>query len=160
MERLMLSDMILIIGYSTDIAFRSSKHECLSWKHKIQYIVKSISEMSNYMPQTLLIQYCKNAFTDSRSFTVCFNTSDRFYIMMRMRCNNMPENGAPSQYKVFYQVWWFPLLTHWGQDKMAAFFKTKFLNGFSWMKMYGFRLKFHWSLFLRVLLTIFHPWFR
>ena len=28
--------------------------------------------------------------------------------------------------------------------------QTTFKNGFSWMKMYEFRLKFHWSLFLRV----------
>ena len=38
-------------------------------------------------------------------------------------------------------------LTHWGRDKMAAIFQTTFSNGFSWMKMYEFRLTFHWSLF-------------
>ena len=32
-------------------------------------------------------------------------------------------------------------------------------NAFSWMKILEFRLKFHWSLFLRVLLTIFQHWF-
>ena len=41
-------------------------------------------------------------------------------------------------------------LTHWGRDKMAAVFQTVFSNRFSWMKIYEFRLKFHWSLFLRV----------
>ena len=51
-------------------------------------------------------------------------------------------------------------LTHWGQDKMAAFFQTTFSNKFSWMKMYGFRLEFHCSLFLRLELTIFQHWFR
>ena len=34
--------------------------------------------------------------------------------------------------------------------KMDAIFQTAFSNGFSWMKMYEFQLKFHWSLFLRV----------
>ena len=38
------------------------------------------------------------------------------------------------------------ILTHWGRDKMAAIFQTTVSNGFSWMKMYEFRLKFHWSL--------------
>ena len=33
-------------------------------------------------------------------------------------------------------------------------------NGFSWMKMYEFRCKFHWSLFLGVQLAIFQHWFR
>ena len=51
-------------------------------------------------------------------------------------------------------------LTHWGRDKMVAIFQTTFSNGFSWMKMYEFRLTLHWSLFLGVQLTIFQHWFR
>ena len=41
---------------------------------------------------------------------------------------------------------------------MAAISQTSFSNAFSWRKMYGFCLRFHWGLFLR--LTIFHHWFR
>ena len=51
-------------------------------------------------------------------------------------------------------------LTHWGRDKMAVISKTTFSNAFSWMKMFEFRLKFLWSLFPRVQLTIFQQWFR
>ena len=51
-------------------------------------------------------------------------------------------------------------LTHWGRDKMAAIFQTTFSNAFSWMKIYEFQLMFHWSLFLRVELTIFQHWLR
>ena len=51
-------------------------------------------------------------------------------------------------------------LTHWGRDKMAAFSQTTLSNTFSWMKILEFRLKFHWSLFPRVQLTIFQHWFR
>ena len=50
--------------------------------------------------------------------------------------------------------------TQWGRDKIAANFLTTFSNGFSWMKMYEFRLKFHWSFFLMVQLTIYQHWFR
>ena len=53
-------------------------------------------------------------------------------------------------------LWW---LTHWGRDKMAAFSQTTLSNAFTWMKTLGFQLKIHWSLFLRVLLTIFQHWF-
>ena len=35
--------------------------------------------------------------------------------------------------------------THWGWDKMAAIFQMTFSNAFSWMKMYRFRLRFHWG---------------
>ena len=51
-------------------------------------------------------------------------------------------------------------LTHWGRDKMDAISQTTFSNAFSWMKMFVYRLKFHWNLFLRVQLTIFRHWFR
>ena len=46
-----------------------------------------------------------------------------------------------------------------GRDKMNAIFQTTFSNVFYWMKIYEFRLKFHWNLFLRVKLTIIHHWF-
>ena len=49
-------------------------------------------------------------------------------------------------------------LTHWGWDKMAAISQMTFSNAFSLMKMYEFRLRFHWSLFLRFELTIIQQW--
>ena len=51
------------------------------------------------------------------------------------------------------------ILTHWGRDKMDAIYQTAFSNAFSWMKMDEFRLRFHWSVFPRVSLTIFQHWF-
>ena len=47
--------------------------------------------------------------------------------------------------------------THWSRDKMVAIFPTIVWN--AWMKMYKFQLRFHWSLFLGVQLTIFRYWF-
>ena len=37
-----------------------------------------------------------------------------------------------------------------GRDKMGNISATTFSNTFSWMKMFEFWLKFHWSLFPRV----------
>ena len=51
-------------------------------------------------------------------------------------------------------------LTHWGRDKMADISQTTFSNVFSSMKVYEFRLKFHWSWLLRIKWTIFQHWFR
>ena len=51
-------------------------------------------------------------------------------------------------------------ITHLPLDKMAAFLQTIFSDTFSWMKSSIFWLKFHWSLFLRVQLTISQHWFR
>ena len=50
--------------------------------------------------------------------------------------------------------------THWGRDKIDAISQTIFSDAFSWMEMFVFWLKFHWSLFLRVKLTMFMYWFR
>ena len=55
---------------------------------------------------------------------------------------------------------YFSGLTHWGRDKMDAILQTIFSNAFSWMKMLQLQLKFHWSLFPRVQLTIFQQWLR
>ena len=51
-------------------------------------------------------------------------------------------------------------LPHLPLDKMAAIWQTIFSNAFLWMKKYEYGLKCHWSLFLRVQLTIFQHWFR
>ena len=48
--------------------------------------------------------------------------------------------------------------THWCRDKTDTILQT-FSNAISWMKMFEFRLKFHWSLFLKVKSTIFQHWF-
>ena len=46
------------------------------------------------------------------------------------------------------------------ETKLTPFLQTIFSNAFSWMQMFESRLKFHWSLFPRVQLTIFQHWFR
>ena len=51
-------------------------------------------------------------------------------------------------------------LPHWGRDNMAANFRRIFSDALSWMKSCVFWLKFHWSLFLMVQLTITQHWFR
>ena len=56
-------------------------------------------------------------------------------------------------------------MSHWGWDKMSGWDKmdaisqTTFSSAFSWMKIFEFRLKIHWRLFLRVQLTIFQDFF-
>ena len=75
----------------------------------------------------------------------------------------VPSSNKPSPEPVSDQdlQWHMASLGHnWGRDKMDAISQTTFWSTFSWMKMFEFRWKFHWSLFLRVQLTIFQHWFR
>ena len=55
---------------------------------------------------------------------------------------------------------YLPQLNSLRPRQMDAISQTPFSNAFSWMKMFEFRLKFHWSLFPRVQLTISQHWFR
>ena len=66
----------------------------------------------------------------------------------------------PATQKICHYWLQYICLTHWGWDKMAAISQTTLSNPFSWMKIFEFRSKFHWSLFLRFQLTIFQHWFR
>ena len=51
-------------------------------------------------------------------------------------------------------LWSWSSLTHLPLDKIDAFPQTILLDAFSWMKSFVFWLKFHWSLFLNVQLTM------
>ena len=69
---------------------------------------------------------------------------------------NNREAGESRRHRTHYDV----IVMHWGRDEIDAILQTTFSNVFSWMKMYEFRLKFQWSLFLRVQLITFRCWVR
>ena len=48
---------------------------------------------------------------------------------------------CPNQYQIYCQQ---DSVTHWGRDEIDSVLQTTFSNTFSWMKMYEFRLEFHW----------------
>ena len=73
-------------------------------------------------------------------------------IMNPMFFNSQTKCSVDAAYTIPYV---FNDLAHWGRDKMAVISQTTFSNVFSWMKMYDFRLRFQWSLFLRFQLTKF-----
>ena len=61
----------------------------------------------------------------------------------------------------FHYVYNFDGLTYCVRDKMAAILQTAFSNACFWVKiMFEFWLKFPWSLFPRVQLTIVQHWLR
>ena len=48
--------------------------------------------------------------------------------------------------RFIYSVVGFRFLTHWGRDKIDAISQTTFSNAFAWMKIFEFRLIFHFVL--------------
>ena len=51
-------------------------------------------------------------------------------------------------------------LIHWDRYQTASILQTTFSKALSWMKMFEFHLRFHWSLSLGVQLRMFQHWFR
>ena len=96
---------------------------------------------------TVNLVYCKSTISLSKVVTAIFHVGA------------INSSLAPLFYCicVSHTTTWY---THWGREKMAVIFQTTFSNAFSSMKIFEFRLKLHWSLFLRVRLTVFHHWFR
>ena len=70
------------------------------------------------------------------------------------------ESGCDFNSAVFILFCLVILINSLKPRKMAAVSQTTFSNAFSWLKMFEFRLRFHWSLLLRVQLTIIQHWFR
>ena len=92
----------------------------------------------------------------------------------KKKCSNfelkkdMPYSACPVKlWGIYYKHFGWVCLyyngtktTHWGRDKMAPIFQMTFSIAFSWMKIYEFWLRFHWSFFFRLKLTIIQHWFR
>ena len=76
----------------------------------------------------------------TRSFDIFFDLSPN-------------ERLSKQSWGCWFETSWCPLWRH-------SNVQTTFSNAFSGMKLYKFRLRFHWTLFARVQLTIFQHWFR
>ena len=76
-----------------------------------------------------------------------------------------PHGRGTDMWAVWWDTRWSDfrfscLLTHLTLHKTAAILQMTFLKAFSWMKMFEFSSKFHWSLLLWVQFTINELWFR
>ena len=67
-----------------------------------------------------------------------------------IKTNKFLSRNCNREFCLQTVVHFVQVLTHWGRDKIDAISQTSFSNAFSWMIMYESRLKFHWSLFLKV----------
>ena len=148
-----------------------------------QYI-KSIHSFISYNVSHHLLLYPNTCNPRSCKCSACVCVSDLFTLTQdpNRSCPHMIFTVAPSPRRVLacnrlhfaqYLHHLGPLVlrnsvdailktvsAYWGRDKMAALSQTTLSTVFSWMKMLEFRLRFHWSLFIRVQLTIFQHWFR
>ena len=101
-----------------------------------------------------------NQWWPSMQLHICVNTYRPQWVMWIFSVNY--GNNIITFYRIYdltadmvvinrYQqpCYWL-CLTHWGWDEMNNIWQMTFSNVFSWMKMFEFRLKIHWSLFPRI----------
>ena len=134
---------MLCYGWLEQTEFFSSEYRtCNLWKCFWKYRLRKAAMLSR-------VRWVKSQYvTPSGSVTGIF----RDYEVNIVAVDIMKSCGNRSSTTM--------VLTHWSRDKMDAISQTTFSNAFSWMKMFEYRSKFHWSLFLRVQLTISQHWFR
>ena len=106
------------------------------------------------------------------TFRLPFVTKDRCYMSPKIASVNthggrvthicVSKVGSDNWFRYSGNIWTDAglLLTHWGRDEIDAILQTTVSRAFSWMKIYRFRIKFHWSLFPRVQWPIIQHWFR
>ena len=144
------------------------------WNHLSKFKPTNLSKQNIYMIakcrpfqsglSSLIIYeksvHCPGKYLLMKSFKILWLSS-------RIKCLIYRHNRLLRY--LFYKYLWitesvYELIvlrrTHWGRDKIDAILQTTFSNANSWTKVSEFRLKFHWSLFLKIQLTIFQHWFR
>ena len=123
-----------------EIVIIAQKMAWLFWQHLQMHFPKKTSQFEN-------------------KYKCCLESKDKSPLVWAVA-----QTGQKPQTEKM--LWWIctssdhHALTIWGRDKMAAILRTTFSNAFSWMKMYELHLRFRWSLFLSIQLTIFQHWFR
>ena len=115
-------------------------------------MVRSLTYTCVTWPQRVNEQFCLLFLGTTQNTKICKSTK-------RIRFEPVRDAVKCSYSKSCHHKL-MTCLTHWGHDIMDAISQTTFSSAFSWMKMFEFRLKYHWNLFLRVQLTIFQHWFR
>ena len=135
---------------------------CIGIQISQRFVLQSpINNMPAFVQimRTYLMLMKLNYFLQSVAITtLIFFWNLSFNLYVKRNCFRNTESGSHLSIgstrqlsdKVHCFAW-----THWGRDKMAAISQTISSNAFSWMKISEFRLRFHWSLFLRFELTIF-----
>ena len=136
----------------------------------------STAEKSNRLEKHVLLINCS-------FIQICFNKYDRILTLENMInckptfihiyiycyiywcrfiniCQQMYSTTCGQKMPTYKNIPTSRGLTYCGRDKMGTILQTTFSNAFSWMKIYEIRLRFHWSSFPRVQLTISQHWFR
>ena len=95
-----------------------------------------------------LISAIMNLIISAPIFVECYtlaDTGNRIWSWFIKFQDSNQWRTFPIRRQDFFKESVIVSFTHWGRGKMADILLMIFSNVFSWMKMYGFGLNFHWS---------------
>ena len=131
---------------------------CPSDPRKMWPEIKESKNQTETLQMTLMIFLC----WDPKNIRV-FKFKHIFHTEIESYFNSLTNKGGNYTLNMdikFIHKCVKPVLNSLRPRQNGRRFADDTFKAFSWMKMLEFRLIFHWSLFLRVQLTIFHHWFR
>ena len=154
-----------------DISIESQLRVSSQWRHmrviapqitgKFESWFNSLFGQRKNTPQLHITDHTKGPvmrFAFSYHKVVMYSLRDEFQTMKTSSADKADVESCIQTRSLQIQTY-VTVLTHWGREKFPKNFLT-FSNAFSWMKIYKFRFRFNWSLFLRVSLITFQHWFR
>ena len=120
------------------------------------------------------VNWSQNGFHFADDILKCIFTNEKLCILIRISLNVVPKDLIDNKSALVQVMAWggggggwvlniiaLPdSLTYLPLNKMAAISRSISSDGFPWMKSFVFLSKFHWSLFLRVQLTVIQRWSR
>ena len=121
----------------------------LSQAHRVTYYVPYLPEQNFCEPWTIVPGHARSFFIFTWPTYFDMFGKDVHSIHLVQDINSLEKSD--NAWKHFNTL---------RPKQNVAIFQTTFSNAFSWMKVYEFPLRFHWSLFPRVQLTKFQRWFR
>ena len=124
-----------------------------SW-HGWQWVIDFLYIIPRLIIQTCLLEWKSPSFPSSLLTPIWhfYKVSNMNYLLVLVLDRSSTGYSTLKELCIQFVHCFAPLLFH---TKMPAILQTKFSSTFSWMKMLVFQLRFHWSLFLSVQLTIF-----
>ena len=128
----------------------SLKHECVAMEHCVKMRTLNIS---NHLAErrSVSIHVCHVLFAVHRGLRVSRDLLKRMTTRLNIHRIIKVSHRLPST---------DPCSKTLRPRQNCRNLADDISNAFSWMKIYDFRLRFHWSLFLRFEFTILQHWFR
>ena len=122
-----------MIDYSTYLLYGFNFNRCIE-QEQISYSAATINKVKVAVTKKKTVT-ATISFVRFYEWSHVVSINQRVPLLSKCRTLNIPISPRKGNPRLHEASNSHILLTHWGRDKMVAFFQTTFLNAFSWMKL-------------------------